>query len=219
MLEACVSSAVLYNCETWGNADMRSLETYHKALKYMLGVRTQVCNEFPYIELAKPTLTSIVQQRQYIFFKKCIAGKDWPLQRYIIRKAMDVNCSYILHYQKLVSDYTSGKQIVEKSLDKLKRNIEIKSTQGKSKYQSYMSINPTLSRPNIYNNYCHNLQIELGRHKRPRIPKEERLCLCGDMETEQHLTTCIKYKHLSDKYHIYEDITMNLIQQPKLLNC
>ena len=82
VLDACVSSAVLYNCETWGDANVKQLELlYRKALKYMLGVRTQVCNAFPYIELAKPTLTSLIHRRQYIFFKNCTNEKDWPLPR------------------------------------------------------------------------------------------------------------------------------------------
>ena len=112
VLDACVSSAVLHNCESWGNANIKSLELlYRKALKYMLGVRSQVCNEFPFIELQKPTLSATILRRQYIFYKNCMTDRDWPLQRYIIRKAIDSKCSYISHYTKLVNEYSSENEI------------------------------------------------------------------------------------------------------------
>ena len=96
VLEAGVTSAVLHNCESWGDANLDALEAlYKKALKYMLGVRKTVCNEFAYIELAKPTLKSFVLKRQYKFYKNCVQDRDWPLLRHIIRQAMDSKCSYI----------------------------------------------------------------------------------------------------------------------------
>ena len=56
VLDSCVTSALLYTCESWGNADLKDLETqYRKALKCMLGIRDTVSNESPYIELGKPT--------------------------------------------------------------------------------------------------------------------------------------------------------------------
>ena len=183
VLEACVSSAVFYNCESWGDAYIDCLEgMYRKALKYMLGVRTQVGNEFPYIELGKPTLKSVVQKRQYTFSKKCVGDSDWPLQRYIIRKAMDVNCSYIRYYTRLANTFTSAAEITEKSLKSLKDEVESKANGGKTKYQTYIEINPSLSRPTIYEKSTptyklqnvtrlrissHRLKIETGRHKRP----------------------------------------------------
>ena len=159
--EACVSSAVLDNCESWGDANIDCLEfLYRKALKYMLGVRNQVCKEFPYIELDKPTLKSIVQQRQYVFYSKCVRDNDWPLQRYIIRKAIDTNCSFIMYYTKLASNYTSAAGISEESIKMLKDELEWKAYLGKTRYQTYIEMNPTLTRANIYDKYIqtHKLQ-------------------------------------------------------------
>ena len=228
VLEACVSSAVLYNCESWGDANIDCLEIlYRKALKYMLGVRTQVCNEFPYIELGKPTLNSIVQKRQYIFYKKCVSDNDWPLQRYIIRKAMDVNCSFITYYTTLANNYTSANEIIEKSLKNLADEVELKANRGKTRYETYIQINPTLSRPTVYDTttqtyklhnvtrlrmISHNLKIEIGRHKRPPTPREERLCTCGEIETEKHyLTSCNIYTHIREKYKIKNDHMLHII--------
>ena len=59
--EKVLESAVIYNCETWGDANLNDLEKkYRRALKCMLGVKTSTCNEFPYIELEKPTLKSMM---------------------------------------------------------------------------------------------------------------------------------------------------------------
>ena len=56
VLESCILSTVIYNCESWRNANLNNLEIkYRQALKYMLGVRKSTCNDLPYIELGRPT--------------------------------------------------------------------------------------------------------------------------------------------------------------------
>ena len=230
VLEACVTSAVLNNCEAWGNANLSVLEAlYRKALKHMLGVRKTVCNEFPYIELDKPTLTSIVLKRQYKFYKNCTIDRDWPLQRHIIRQAMDVRCTFVNHYIKLMENYNSPNDITEKSLHEMRDRIRLKAERGQSRYATYIVLNPTLRRPEIYDNYVptyklhhttrlrmisHSLQIELGRHKRPVIPSDERLCACGEVETEKHFTQhCNLYTHIRQKYAINDELEL-----PHILN-
>ena len=59
----------------------------------MLGVR----NQFKYIELGKPTLTSVIYKCQLKFFNDCRVGRDLPMQRFIIRKAIDSKYSFIKH--------------------------------------------------------------------------------------------------------------------------
>ena len=228
VLDACVTAAVLHNSETWGNANLSALESlYRKALKYMLGVRKTVCNEFPYIELGKPTLTSLVQKRQYKFYKNCTQDRDWPLQRHIIRQAMDVRCTYVNHYIKLLRTFNSADDITEKSLQDMREKIHLKADRGQSKYATYIKLNPLLRRPNIYDSIVptyklhhttrirmisHNLQIELGRQRRPTIPPEERLCICGDIETENHYTQhCNLYTHIRHKYEINDEMELHYI--------
>ena len=217
VLEACVTSAVLNNCDAWGNATISVLEVlYRKALKYMLGVRKTVCNELPYVELNKPTLISIVHKRQYKFYKNCTQDRDWPLQRHIIRQALDSRCTFIIHYVKLLQTYNSANDITEKSLQDMRDRIRLKAGRGQSRYVTYIELNPTLSRPEIYDSIVptyklhhttrirmisHSLQIELGRHRRPIIPSEERLCVCGEVETEKHFTLYFNlYTHIRHKY-------------------
>ena len=219
VLEACLVTTILNNCESWGNANLRSLELkYRKALKHLLGVRKTTCNEFPYVELAQPTLTSRVYKRQLKFFRKCLTGDDLPMQKYIIKQAVDSRCSYINHYIQLDLKYETPDDIGTESLIRMKQLIENKASLGKSRYKSYLAMNPTLSRPNIYKQYIptyklvsvirlrtvsHNLEIEKARLTPQRIPQEQRLCTCGEMEDELHfLQHCHQYTHIRQKYDL-----------------
>ena len=106
VLQSCVLSTIIYNCESRGNANLDNLEAkYRQALKYMLGVRNSTCNELPYIELGKPTLKSEIHKRQLKFYNNCIVTKDLPMQRFIIRKSLDTNCNFIKHYVNLSKTY------------------------------------------------------------------------------------------------------------------
>ena len=85
-------------------------------------------------------------------------------------------------------------------------------------YMSYVQLNPALTRPTMYSRYVpttklhktsqlrmisHDLKIEVGRHRRPVVPKEERLCVCGSVESETHfLFECQMYYHIRCKYNI-----------------
>ena len=228
VLEAGVTSAVLHNCESWGDANLDALEAlYKKSLKYMLGVRKTVCNEFPYIELGRPTIKSLVLKRQYKFYKNCVRDRDWPLLRHIIRQAMDCRCSYIKHYTNLLQKYNSEDEITEQSLQDMKDNVKMKASREQSKYVTYLQQNPTLTKPEIYTSFAptykvhhtsrirmisHCLQIELGRQKRPKTPESERLCKCGEVETEDHfLRKCNMYTHIRHKYDITQETELSHI--------
>ena len=89
----------------------------------------------------------------------------------------------------------------------------------------WLLTNPALIRPMIYSRYVptnklhktsqlrmisHDLKIKLGRHRRPVVPREERLCICGSIETENHfLFECHLYYHVRCKY----DIRINELSQ------
>ena len=217
VLESCIVCAVIYNCETWGDAQLDDLEKkYRNALKYMLGVRASTCNEFPYIELNKPTLKSVVYKRQLNFYNDCLINKDWPMQRFIIRQGLDAKCSFINHYEKLKRKYNDPNDIPKESLKNMKETIRTKAAKNCSRYLSYLKMNPLLERPNIYNTYVpmnvlrlvtrlrcvsHSLEIEMGRHHKVRIPREHRLCSCGDVEDEEHfIMNCHQYSHIRNEY-------------------
>ena len=221
VLDSCLVQAVLNNCESWGNANLKNLELkYRKALKYLLGIRRSSCNEFPYVELARATITSIVYKRQLKFFRKCMNGDDLPMQKLIIKQAMESNTGFSDHYAKLDSKYNVPEDITAESLMKMKQSIVSKASNNKSRYISYLSMNPTLSRPDIYNRctpfykllpvirlrtVSHDLEIERARLKPHHIPQEQRLCSCGDVETEKHYVLhCNQYTHIRDDFDLHE---------------
>ena len=216
-LESCIFSSVIYNCESWGNANLENLEKkYRKALRFMLGIRKSVCNEFPYIELGYPTLTSIVHKRQLKFYNDCQKDKDFPMQRYIIRRGIDANCTFINHYMELDNKYNTPDDIVKESFTDLQNSVTFKANLNRSKYVAYLKMNPSLQRPSLYDRYIptyklqsvsrirmvsHNLQIEKGRHRNPPKPVNDRLCSCGQVEDESHfIQHCTHYTHIRRKY-------------------
>ena len=54
----------------------------------------------------------------------------------------------------------------------------------------------------------HKLMVEVGRHRRPIVPREERVCsMCGVLEDEQHVIfTCPLYDNIRNKY---EEVVTN----------
>ena len=52
---------------------------------------------------------------------------------------------------------------------------------------------------------AHSLAVEVGRWNRRgrgRLPLEERLCPCGEIQTERHVTQhCILTEHLREMYN------------------
>ena len=142
------------------------------------------------------------------------------MQQFIIKQAMDSKCAFVNHYNNLDSKYKAPEDITAESLMQMKQSIENKASNNKSRYKSYLSMNPTLSRPDIYNRcipsykllpvirlrtVSHDLEIERARLKPHHIPQEQRLCSCGEMETEQHYVQhCNQYTHIRDKFDVQE---------------
>ena len=59
----------------------------------------------------------------------------------------------------------------------------------------------------------HHLRIETGRHVRPKLPPEERICFCcntGCVEDEIHfLVTCPAFLNIREKYNILPNLNDN----------
>ena len=80
-------------------------------------------------------------------------------------------------------------------------------------------MNPNLEKANIYElrnvptsklqkvtklrTITHPLAIETGRYGRNPKPIEERLCHCGEIETEEHfILKCQYYEHIRRRYNV-----------------
>ena len=104
------------------------------------------------------------------------------------------------------------------------RHARQDTTESRTRTIQIHDLHPTLRRPQIYDSIVptfklhnatrirmisHSLQIELGRHRRPIIPSEERLCVCGEVETEKHFTQhCHLYTHIRHKYDINDELEL-----------
>ena len=74
VLLACVTSALLHNCEAFGPKVPKQLETtYFSLVKACLGVRTSTPNKLALIESGMPTLESMIISRQFNFFTKYVS--------------------------------------------------------------------------------------------------------------------------------------------------
>ncbi len=211
VLEDC-TLAILYNAETWANSKIDRLDVVHRRmLKAILGIGVTTCKEFPYIELGVPSIKTRIEMMQWEFWNKVIElDNDTPLKQ-VIATAEQYRLKEVKHYSDLVKTFGNKQEIEEQFFEKTRESIRKKADEGRSKYKTYLQINPNLETPTYYNdiyNYrqvsmiaklrvsMHNLQVEMGR--RSRTPRDLRLCQCEQsVEDELHfLTQCVFYNDI-----------------------
>ena len=78
------------------------------------------------------------------------SGLASPLQRHMIRQALDVNVAYIKHYGWLTTNFQSADEITAMSMQQLKDSVLRRVDGGHSRYIAYLALNPTLEKPSIY---------------------------------------------------------------------
>jgi hypothetical protein len=220
VLEACSLSSLLYNAETWADAKFTQLEvSYRRMLKAILGVGMKTINEIVYIELGVLSIKTLVTIKQWKFWTKVMEmSEDNPLI-HIIKEAKRLKLKEIKHYEKLIESYENVDEIIDEFYGGLRDSIRQKAASGRSKYITYLEVNPSLETPKIYDEIqkhhlvsmigklrtsSHNLQVEMGR--RTRKAREERICLCGrSVEDERHfLTECGLYDEIRRKYFVVD---------------
>ena len=193
-------------------------------LKSILGVGMTTCTELLYIELGVLSLQARVTLKQWNFWKKVLEmGRENPIIQ-VIELGRQYNLKEVRHYDDLVEMYSSPEEIVSKFFDKVRTSIRQKAENGRSKYATYLEINPELEPPIIYNKLfnknqvsmvaklrlsSHNLNVEMGR--RTGLSREQRLCHCGvDVETEKHfLLDCGLYHEIREKYDVSNDLSVS----------
>ena len=220
VLDSCIISSILHNAETWADVNIERLEVMHRRmLKSILGVRTTTCSEFMYIELGVTPIKAQVLMKQWKFWNKVKELNSTDPLGYVINLCKRYKVKEVRHYERLIEKYAGVEEIRSQFVDKIKSSINQKSEQGRSKYSTYININPNLETPRVYastegyqntsivaklRTSSHNLQIEMGRRLSPKPPKEERKCHCGLMEDETHfLSQCEAYEHIRRKYGVH----------------
>ena len=202
VLTACVTSTLLYNCETFGNDLPKGLESlYFKLIKCALNVRPNIPNEIVLVESGLLPLRALVLKRQLKFYRRYKASlKEVSVRQSVFNDLLSpINrTSYMQHYVTLDEKYANPKDIYTEAMANIKTRIQEKSCPvNHYRYYIYSCINPDLL-PSPFLNCAngadpitrfrlgsHNLPIETGRWS--RIPRENRLCSrCNVMGDEYH---------------------------------
>ena len=166
------------------------------ALKSLLSVRKSTANNLCLIESGYPPLMYFVKEQQRRYFVK-IAAREVD-ETDPLFYAIDLHSNASTTMFRYFSDVTSSDDWVRIGLNCIKDNV-LAST--RSKFLAYVSMNPDLTIHPVYAHpdvieykritftrlrlIAHNLKIETGRWS--RIPRENRLCICDQIQTEEHI--------------------------------
>ena len=202
ILEACCTTALLYNCETFGPKVPKQLEsTYYSLIKCCLGVRSSAPNKLVLIESGMPSLESMIRSRQFAFFTRFIGNLKENSGRKIVFDAIqDSGCDYLDHYVNLLTTYHTKDDIKQHYRDKLVSEVNDSAQHpDKYKFQVYKRFNPDLTALDLHSTHfklprlrlsSHCMPVETGRWR--RLTREERVCTaCNTLGDEEHyIYTC-----------------------------
>ena len=219
VFHAALMSSILYGCESWLDGNIKPMENlYNMCIKNLLGVRKTTNTNLCMIELGFPSLKSLVKQRQRKFLKTM-----WADRRNMVDDPLNFMLGVTLSSNTPVSRYVKDllDNEVNDTSEAMNNIIQNVSNSSSSKCVYYKSINPNMQVHNIYNmKYnineleriswtklrlsAHSLAIETGRWNRRgrgRLPVDQRLCQCGQVQTEHHvMEDCPRSQYIRDLY-------------------
>ena len=200
VLEACVCSTLLHNCETFSNKLPDDLETtYFSLLKSCLGVRMNTPNLLVLLESSMQSLQSMIFSRQLQFYQGFQNNLQIGSARFIVFHELLMNNSpYLQHYVSLNEKYSTRKEIVDYyRADIMNKIRHLAISPSNYKYHLYAKFNPALVPLDIKNTKIftqkflrlrlssHSFPIETGRWSRTK--REDRLCTrCNVLGDESH---------------------------------
>ena len=205
VFDAALMSSLLYGCESWVGADIKPvIKLYNWALKQLLGVRKTTPNDVCYAEAGYPSLPDLIRFKQHKFYSNMLAERSNMIDDPLVF-AID-----IARRRNTVMSRTIGgfRDTNVPEMRTLINNVHarIRASSG-SRCIVYCSLNPDFAVHSIYKERHtvndrhriaftqfrvsgHSLCIESGRWNRRgrgRLPVEERLCVCGEVQTERHV--------------------------------
>ena len=235
VLQAVITSSLLYGCESWLTDSYKDAERkYIAALRALLGVREATPANIIYLETGMPKLNELVRMITGKFIKKNIRGDkdDTPLAK-----------SFKTCQSKGTKGYRYIKNILDNpNCDTLENLKETFSTVPGTRAATYRSINPNLQVHPVYTSAeyieekkritftrfrlsSHRLKVETGRWS--RMLREDRVCGCGSgaVQDENHvLFDCLKTEGVRERHGIsrerYTDVgqLMETFEYMKLIN-
>ena len=201
VLDICVTSSLTYGCETWGTATVNSIEVpYRLGLKRSLSIRETTNTEIVYIEADRLPLNIRISKQQLNFWINLQSylndNPEHPLKG-LIDLGLSMNLRYLQYYKHLETTYKTPIECENTLSNEFRAANRTKITtkannDPDSRLGVYMLVNPHLSAPTQcndilefervlltrYRSGSHNLRIETGRLCCPKIPREDRTCLC-----------------------------------------
>ena len=209
VLEACVCSALLHNCETFADKIPNDLKMmYISLIKSCLGVRKNAPNLLVLLESNMHPLEAMIYSRQLNFitkFKKNLPERS--ARSIVFNELLKHNNVYLNHYVKLGEEFTKKKDVTEKyRIDLVNKIKTLAEGENSYKYNLYMKFNPNLTPLNTQDTKLftqkfvrlrlssHSFPIETGRWSRTK--REERLCTtCEVIGDEVHyIYSCVNVK-------------------------
>ena len=198
VMQACVLSALLHNCEAFGDKIPKELEkVYFEMIKTCLNVRKNTPNMIVLIESGMMPLKSIIMSRQLNFIRNFTTNFNESSPRKIIFEHLkNMENPYIKYYIHLSDTYNSKHEIYSSEMQKLKGEINrLAQNNSKYKFMLYKKFNSDLSTPDLNQTHSqgfirlrtssHSFPIELGRWS--RTERANRLCnMCNVMGDEEH---------------------------------
>ena len=198
VLQACVTSALLHNCEAFGDLIPDDLERiYFSLIKSALGVRKSTANDLVLIESGLLTLKGMIHSRQYKFYETFIENLQPDGARHLVFLALRNNGNkFLKHYSDLLHTHQSPTEVKtyhrQQNKEKVKR---LASSDNHYKYQLYATFNPELKPGDLSKSYSfsfsrlrlssHSMPVELGRWN--RLKRDVRLCsVCKTVGDERH---------------------------------
>ena len=221
VLNSCVSSSLVYACETWGMKTSKIAETaFRQGLKSALSVRDCTNNEIVYAESGEWPLEIRIAKQQMKFWSAIEEIVNTDPDHYITKLVrIGESTDYIKYYRNLMNTHTD----VKTCNDSLKRNFKdllrekfekAARDDPDSKLGTYLMINPELESPEYkqkieyqrvlirrYRTGSHNLRIEKDR-RFPNSKREDRVCRCNmGVQTVRHVIMDCPLLQISRQKH------------------
>ena len=97
VLTSCVTSTIIYGCETRGKSIPKGIEqVYRIAIKTVLSIRSNTNNEIVYLESGLYPLEATIRRRQLAFWLRTKeAANNNAVIRYVVETAIRRNVEYI----------------------------------------------------------------------------------------------------------------------------
>ena len=213
VLDSAFISSIFYSCESWLDCNLDQLNTmYLPALKALLNVRKTTPNLLCLAEAGYPYCKSWIKERQRKFFQNIFkrdVNQSDPLMF-----AINLHLNARSKIGNVIMNLRNCREnLFVEGMNDIKQTVQ---GSNASKCITYVTMNPDFVVHNVYSPQsdvpefarvaftrlrlsAHNLRIETGRWA--RIPRDQRLCQCGEVQTEEHVIChCVLSAHVRNHF-------------------